>query len=318
MSRLVETPERKSNSAKWPMIITGAVMAAGAINAYASERVYGWNKDTQLITLPYVGPQIAAAGIAFPGMGNIGNGGEQMAQQMSDAIPIQQPWSYISYDNLHKLTIPPIGKCLKEYKEEYNLKFLDMHLSSMGFKIGLASAKEAKIPLRVIFINSAPYTVDQGYGSKLGKFAAKLPNTGIAGKAIGTYVADSIRPGKYEGSKIRHAINESLRGGSQVLFRSQVELDQEIDLDKDWKQYRGVISPDFTRVIYASPPAGSDNTVRVGEAYISVREFFNRLGVKVERVIMQEGDHADTEKAIKYGKKALYSAYKETQHLLAA
>lgn len=318
MSRFENAPMRRPESTKWPLIATAGIMAAGALNHYASEQVYGRNRGTQLITLPYNGPQVLAAGIAFPGMGNIGNGGEKMAQLMSVAVPIQQPWSHMSYDNLHELTIESMAKCVSDRKKELGFRYTDGFFSSIGFPIGMAVLLEAKTPLRVIVIDSSPLKPEHGYGKKVGDIAENIPNLGIAGKFAGVLIADAIRPGKTKGSRIVRAAQEAIKGGSQKLFQEQYKLLKQIAMEANKNLYADIINKKHTRVIYVSPPAGKDNTVRVGEAYIDIKNFFAYFGVEVERVVVPDGNHAETEKTITYGLASINKAYTDTHHLLVA
>lgn len=300
------------------LLATGAGLAAA--NYLGGELLWERKGPTTIHPLPYEGHSLPAVGLAFPGMGNIGDGGEKMAQQMSDAVPINQQWASVAYDNSRRLSARSLGECLKRYQEQLGFKYIDLHLSSMGLMMGLAAAKEAGIPIRVMFINSSPGHIKDGYGGRLGNFASKLPiELGLVGKFAGVVVADTIRPHTEAGpGKFRHALHETLYGGSPNLFKNQVRITNELDLENRWEDFRGIIDPAHTIAAYISPYAHEDNTVKVEQSYNRIRKGIGKLGVDVERLYMPGAQHADTEAAIYYGTDWIHKAYREKQHLLLA
>ncbi|HUQ85652.1 MAG TPA: hypothetical protein VM077_04970 [Candidatus Limnocylindrales bacterium] len=300
MGRFLETSTIQSKRlvelAKRHPITTGLLIGA-AVNKAAGEILYSNNGPTRVVSQPYDGPTPIATGIAFPGMGNSGDGGAKMARCFSEIMP-GEPWGHMQYDNSKILTVPILANALKEHMNDTGAQFADFYTSSTGGVIALEASHSAGVPIRTLIINSGPYSLQDGYGSKLGSLAAKLPDTGPLGKGIGTVIANIVRPGSMSiRENLSHAIGE-ITEGSTKLFKGQVGILKEFDPDNEWRKYDNVIIPGFTQALFISPPPGKDDTVRVGHAFRGWEGFFDRWGITLDRVIMPDGIHAETESAI--------------------
>lgn len=281
-------------------VVSGVILAA-ATNKLVSEAVWGMERESKIHMLPFHGPATAAAGLVFPGMGNSGDGSQKMAHQLAEVLP-EQPWAYLKYDNSRILKIETIANLLTKYMDHTESEYLNAITSSMGIMILLEAAKIAGIPIGVLFMDSSPSHMRDGHGSKAGVAAAALPDTGVIGKAVGTFIADTIRPGGSEIiTNLFHAGHEALSGGSIKLFKSQVKILKSVDLEEEWENYSGILHPSHTIAMYTSPKEENDNTVKVGQAYLGHQKFLARFCIPLQRIELPFAHHADTEEAIRVG-----------------
>lgn len=313
MIRSLETRARRFSEA-YP-IATKLIVATG-VNKLVSEGVWGMDRRSKLYTLPYHGPETLTSGVVFPGMGNSGDGSRKMANKLAEVLPEQQ-WGYVQYDNSRILKTEDMANLLTGYMELTGSTYVDEYVSSMGLTIGLEAARIADTPIGILFINSSPSEKKDGYGSRVGTIAAKFPDTGVAGKAIGTFIADSIRPGRSEViSNLAHAGREAISGGSPKLFISQFKILESVNLERDWRRYSRILHPAHTIAIYASPKEENDNTVKVKQAYLKLKRFFAHFGIELELLEMPYAGHADTEEALRLGEKRLKEIATARRHLI--
>lgn len=275
-------------------------LAATAVNYIGAE--IAWNRNgngsTRLEELPYNGPDTDTIGIVFPGLGNTGDAGEKLAVQMSEATQGQMPWAHFKYGN-KGLTLKDLSESLQRLKTKTGAKKMVTFAPSAGLITALLVARETETPFDAVAGYAALSGIEDGYAHRLGPIAERIPNLGLFGKAAGTLIADSVQPGEKKlGHILRHVAEQTLKGGSQTVFRDHFRLIKGFNPERDWRSFKNVFEPGNTRAIFFSPPEHADTTLRVGQSFRRLERFFGRNEVTLDKVIIENAGHADTEKAI--------------------
>ncbi|HSW47635.1 MAG TPA: hypothetical protein VLG67_01000 [Candidatus Saccharimonadales bacterium] len=314
-NRAVETIRKHPVATAVTLATAGALLAANHLSAEKRWRKGG---PTEILTIPHDNQNLTTAGIVFPGMGC--SNGEEIANLMNTAVPEKHkhPWSYFMYDN-NGITIESIAKQFKQFHEERGLKRAVLYASSMGLATALEVAHLANIPIGILIMDSSPSCHKDGYGSLIGRAANRIPyNGGLMGRYAATYTADTIQRGfghPFENAK--HSIDQTLHGASPYLIRSQADILEKFNFERDIERYRGIIDKN-TRAVYLSPPHGEDKTIRVDNAYEGFRRGFQALDLEdnLTRIIVPDSHHVNARESIKALGAWLPKAYEETEHLI--
>ncbi len=323
MSRLEGPPSRANRiietSLSHPVATTAGFAIAGGLiiaNHRSAEKLWRKGGASEIHELPYKGLDTATAGIVFPGMGCCD--GENIANLMNTAAPVDHPWAYFMYDN-QGITVKSLAEKYKKFHEERGIKRAVIYASSMGAATALEVAREAGIPIGILIMDSSPSRHKDGYGSVIGRAANKIPyNGGLVGRSLATYTADTIQRGaRHPIKNAKHSIDQTLHGATPYLIRSQAHILERFNFERDAYKYSKVIDSN-TRAVHVSPPQGEDKTIRVDNAYGSYERGFETLGLRsnLARVIVPDSHHAHAEKGIAELEDFLKYAYEETDHLV--
>lgn len=281
-------------------LLVPALATVAAVNYIGAE--LAWNRNgkgtTKLEELLYIGPRTDTIGVVFPGLGNTGDAGEKLAIQMAEATHGQMPWAHFKYGN-SGLTLKDLSESLQKFKTKTGAKKMVTLAPSAGLITALLVARETETPFDAVAGYAPLSGIEDGYAHRLGPIAEKIPNLGLFGKAAGTLIADSVRPGEKKlGQILKHVAKQTLEGGSQIVFRDHFGLIKDFNPERDWKSFENVFEPGNTRAIFFSPPENADTTLRVGQSFRRLERFFRRNGVTLDKEIIENAGHADTEKAI--------------------